>query len=206
MKTDESGDAAMNGPAQKDRTWLYVGVAFVAFWGLYLTFFLPKTGPEGLDVPRLRGTGKTLPADYGWTLQDLDGKPVPFADFAHKTVVLNLWATWCGPCREEMPSLVKLAENPRLKDVAFVAVTSERASESVKKVAREELRGLTVVRADGVPAVFATDAIPATFVIASDGSVVASEVGAARWDDPTVVDFLAALAKQAPPPPGPAHP
>ena len=191
----------MNDVVKKDRTWLYVGVAFVAFWGLYLTFFPPKTGPEGgLDVPRLRGTGKTLPADYGWTLHDLDGKPVAFADFARRPIVLNLWATWCGPCREEMPSLVKLAENPRLKDVAFVAVTSERASESVRKVAREELRGLTVLRADALPEVFATEAIPATFVIAPDGSVVASEVGAARWDDPTVVDFLAALARQAPPP------
>lgn len=188
-------------PPKTGRTWLYVGLAFVAFWGIYLTFFLPKTGDGGLGAPNLQGTGKTLPADYGWALHDLDGKPVSFGEFARKPVVLNLWATWCGPCRMEMPGLVRLAENPRLKGVAFVAVTAEAASDSVRSVACDELRGLTALRAENVPEVFASDAIPATFVIAPDGKVVASEIGAARWDDPSVVDFLERLAKQAPPPP-----
>jgi thiol-disulfide isomerase/thioredoxin len=188
----------MNESPKKDRTWLYVGLAFVAFWAIYLTFFNKGTGPEGLGsgAPRLEGTGKTLPADYGWTLQDLDGKPVSFGEFAGKPVLLNLWATWCGPCRGEMPSLVKLAENPQLKGVAFVAVTNEPANENVRKVAREELRGLTVLRANGLPEVFATDAIPATFLIAPDGQVAASEIGSARWDDPSVVEFLEQLARQ----------
>jgi thiol-disulfide isomerase/thioredoxin len=189
-------------PPKKDRTWLYVGLAFVLAWGLILTFFLPRTAPEGLGTPRLEGTGKTLPADYGWTLQDLDGKPVTFGEFAHKPVVLNLWATWCGPCRMEMPGLVRLAEDPKLKGVAFVAVTTEPANETVRGVARDELRGWIVLRAepDHMPEVFASDAIPATFVIAPDGKVVASEIGSARWDDPSVVDFLEKLAKQAPAP------
>jgi thiol-disulfide isomerase/thioredoxin len=187
-------------PPKKDRTWLYVGLAFLAFWGVYLTFFTPKTGTDTLGIPHLEGTGKTQRADYDWTLHDLDGKPVSFGEFAHKPVVLNLWATWCGPCRMEMPGLVRLAENPRLKGVAFVAVTAEPANDSVRKVAKEELGGLTVLRADDVPAVFASDAIPATYVIAPDGKVVASEIGSARWDDPSVVDFLEKLEKQAPAP------
>jgi thiol-disulfide isomerase/thioredoxin len=188
----------MTGPAARDRTWLYVGLAFFVFWGVYLAFFAKKTGPEnGLAAPSLQGGAKTLPADYGWTLQDLDGKPVVFSEFARKPVVLNLWATWCGPCREEMPGLVKLAEDPRLKGVAFVAVTTEAASESVRRVAREELRGWTVLRATSMPDVFGTDAIPATFVIAPDGGVVASEIGAAKWDDPSVVEFLEMLLRKA---------
>jgi thiol-disulfide isomerase/thioredoxin len=190
----------MDESPKKDRTWLYVGLAFAAFWAAYLMFFAPKTGPDSLGIPRLEGTGTTLPADYGWKLQDLDGKPVSFGEFAHRPVVLNLWATWCGPCRGEMPGLVRLAENPRLKGAAFVAVTAEPASDNVRKVARDELKGWTVLRADGMPEVFASDAIPATFVVAPDGKVVASEIGSARWDDSTVVDFLEKLAKQAPAP------
>jgi thiol-disulfide isomerase/thioredoxin len=187
-------------PPKKDRTWLYVGLAFAIFWGVYLAFFARRTGTETLGIPRLEGTGKTLPADYGWTLKDLDGKPVSFGDFAHKPVVLNLWATWCGPCRMEMPGLVRLAENPRLKGVAFVAVTAEPATDDVRKVAGEELKGWTVLRADDVPEVFASDVIPATFVIAPNGVVVATEIGSARWDDPSVVDYLEKLAKPVPAP------
>ena len=187
-------------PPRKDRTWLYVGLLFIAFWAVYLTFFVrPEGDTTGLLVPRLEASGKTLPADYGWALEDLDGKPVPFGDFANKSVVLNLWATWCGPCRAEMPGLVRLAENPQLKDVAFIAVTTEAASDSVRKVGQDELRGWRVLRSDPgkVPEVFATDVIPATFVIAPGGAVVVSELGMARWDDPSVVEYLEKLAKPA---------
>jgi thiol-disulfide isomerase/thioredoxin len=192
----------MDTPPRKDRTWLYVGGLFLAFWAVYLTFFLPKTAPEGLPVPRLEASAETLPADYGWALEDLDGKPVPFGDFANKLVVLNLWASWCGPCRGEMPGLVRLAENPQLKHVAFVAVTTEAASDIVRKVGQDELRGWRVLRSDPgkLPEVFDTDVIPATFVIAPGGGVVASEIGSARWDDPSVVEFLEKLAKPAPAP------
>ena len=62
------------------------------------------------------------------------------------------------------------------------------------------MHGLTVLRADRVPDVFTTDGIPATFVIATDGKIVASEAGPAQWDDPTVVDFLEKLLKQSTPP------
>ena len=111
--------------------------------------------------------------------------------------MLNLWATWCPPCRAEMPSLVALARDPRTKGAAFVCVTNEPASDRVIDFASEHMKGLTVLRASAVPAVFATEGIPATFVIAADGAVVASEVGAARWDDPSVVDFLERLLKKA---------
>jgi thiol-disulfide isomerase/thioredoxin len=175
----------------KDRTWLYVGLAFVVFWGIYLIFFNSKIA--------LEGTGLALPADFSWKLEDLDGKPVALAEYRGRPIVLNIWATWCGPCRSEMPSLVKLASEPRLKGVVFLAVTNEPPTEAVKKYARESMQGLTVLRADQVPEVFTTEGIPATFVIAPDGKVVASHVGSRNWDDPSVVDLLEALVKKAEP-------
>ena len=53
-----------------------------------------------------------------------------------------------------------------------------------------------MLHAGGIPDVFATDGIPATFVLAADGGVVASEIGAARWDDPSVVEFLETLLRR----------
>ena len=185
---------------KSDRTWLYIGLAFAGLWAVYLAFFNPRSRDESIPAPSLADVGIPLPADYAWPLEDLDGNPVSFETFRGKPVVLNLWATWCGPCRAEMPSLVRLAANPRLKAVAFVCVTGEPASASVKRFAQTEMAGLTVFRADGVPRVFETQGIPATFIIGADGKIKASEVGSARWDDPTVVAFLEKLIASSPAP------
>ena len=191
----------MTQPLKKDRTWLYVGLTFMAFWAAYLLFLNPRAGFDGLAAPQLTGSGRPLPADYSWKVEDLNGKPVALGDYRGRPIVLNLWATWCGPCRQEMPSLVSLAAMPSLKGVAFLCVTNEKPSATVKSYAQANMQGLTVLYGNGLPEVFATDGIPATFVIAPDGSVASSEIGAARWDDPTVVEFLEALLKKAAPPP-----
>lgn len=174
----------MNETPKKDRTWLYVGVAFAAFWAAYLIFFNPR------NAVHLEGTGLTLPADYGWKLEDLEGKPVTLGDYRGRVILLNVFATWCGPCLGEMPSLVSLAKNPKLKGVAFLCVTNETSDRSIEKYAHSNMQGLTVLRSEALPAVFTTEGIPATFIIAPDGAVVASVVGAANWNDPAVVDFV----------------
>jgi thiol-disulfide isomerase/thioredoxin len=192
----------MDDKPRKDRTWLYVGLAFAGFWACILAFINPLGVPEGGPVLATPSPDLTKSTDTGWVLQDLDGKPVSFDSFRGRPIVLNFWATWCGPCRNEMPTLVRLAADPRLKGVVFLGVTGETASDLVKAYAKSNMQGLTVLHADNVPAKFATPAIPATFLIGADGKIAASETGAARWDDPSVVTFLEKLLKQA----GPARP
>src|SRR4051794_18955906 len=127
----------MMGPAEplptrpkSDRTWLYVGGAFVLFWAVFLVFF-NEGGPGGIARPDLSPPQLSAPVDFDWSLSTLDGKPVSFSAYRGRPVVLTIWATWCGPCRMEMPSLVALAANPKLKGVEFVAVTGEPASPNV---------------------------------------------------------------------------
>lgn len=176
---------------------LAVVVAAVAAWGLYLTFAGPR-GPVG-DLPRPSladpGLGR---AANGWTLEDLEGKGVNLDDYRGRPIFLNIWATWCPPCRMELPAIEKLASNPRLKDVAFLAVSDEDTQTLTRFVSEKKLR-VPVLRAKGPPPeVFQTDGIPATFLIARDGRIASAEVGAAQWDHPDVVDFLARLATSDP--------
>src|SRR4051812_10526837 len=96
------------------RTWWLVGLTAVSAWCLYLFLFGPKAP---LNVPSLEGTGLSRPADYSWTLLDLEGRPVEFSRYRGKTVFLNIWATWCPPCVAELPAIARLAGSPGLDQV-----------------------------------------------------------------------------------------
>jgi thiol-disulfide isomerase/thioredoxin len=141
------------------------------------------------------------PADYGWRLVDLEGRPVDLGRYRGRAVFLNIWATWCPPCVGEMPSIARLAADPRLKGVAFVCVATDDDPEDVRRFVRARALPMTIVRPAGpAPPVFATDAIPATFLIAPDGRIARSEVGGMEWDSPEVISLLERLAKSAPGP------
>jgi thiol-disulfide isomerase/thioredoxin len=160
---------------------LIVGGLILA-WCAYLYFLGPGT--------------PTTQADYGLKLKDLDGKPIDFAQYRGRVVFLNFWATWCPPCRAEMPSIARLAADPRVKDVVFLLASTEDDPEGIRSYAKQAGLSLPFAIADGPPpGVFATDGIPATFVIARDGRIAISEVGSAEWDAPGVVAKLETLTK-----------
>ena len=178
------------GRPKPDRTWLYITAGFVVFWILYLVFFGPRRRAA------LDNSGMSQPAAYNWSLLDLDDQPVPFSRFQGKAVFLNIWATWCGPCVGEMPSIAQLARDPRLqgKNIEFVCVSTDDSSEVVRRFLQGRNWTMTFLRAEQLPPVFQSDGIPITFVIAADGRIVASELGAVNWHEPRIVSFLEKLA------------
>lgn len=146
------------------------------------------------DLP----TGTPLPvygmADQGWTLHTLDGAPATLGEFRNKVVVLNFWATWCGPCVAELPSLERLHGIVANEPVAIVLVSDEDAP-TIRTFLTKKAMGLTSYRSDDpTPTLFASDGIPTTFIVAPNGHVVVRHVGMARWDAPEVVTFLRSLA------------
>jgi thiol-disulfide isomerase/thioredoxin len=181
--------------AKPSRIWWYVAIGGTLFWAICLNIGLP--GPRKL----LENSGSSTPVNYDWSLVDLNDKPVLFSRFKDKTIFLNFWATWCGPCLREMPSIEKLARNPRLqgKNIEFVCVSVDRSTEVVRQYVADKNSPMTILRTADVPPVFQTEGIPATFVIAPDGRIAGSEVGAVDWNEPHVVEFLEKLAAHAPP-------
>ncbi len=176
------------------RIWLAIGLAATVAWGIFLATAGPRPGSG--SAPSLEPPIPPIRADFAWNLLDVDGKPVEFAKFRGRPILLNLWATWCGPCLQEMPSIAALAENPRLKAKGFavVCVSVDESAATLRRFVEGKPWKMTILRATSLPPAFLTDGIPATFLIAPDGRVAAAQVGAARWDDPSVVDFLEKLA------------
>lgn len=126
---------------------------------------------------------------------DADGKPVSFADFKGKVTVVNLWATWCAPCKLEMPTLAALADRYKDRDdfaVVVISVDTERA----EKAARDFISGLPPLAyyADPkfqLPFEFAgKGAMPQTILLDRQGQVVAIMVGEADWNGPQAVALI----------------
>ena len=141
-------------------------------------------------------------ADYSWPVSDLNGKSVNLADFKGQVVFLNIWATWCPPCVGEMPSIDRLAANPALqgKPITVMAISVGEDLATVQSfVEHRGLKSVKVLTTSAPPPnVFATDGIPATFLIAPDGKIVKSHIGGRDWDGPEVVSALEELAATAP--------
>jgi thiol-disulfide isomerase/thioredoxin len=143
----------------------------------------PQEGPQFKEVVLGR-----LPED--WAVTDLDGKELTMRQLRGKVVFLNQWATWCGPCVHEMPSIQALYESLRGQDIAFVILSNEQP-DTVKSFVKKRGWSLPVyVVAEGVPPVLQTRLIPVTFVINRRGEVIFRQEGSMDWNTDTVRAFL----------------
>jgi thiol-disulfide isomerase/thioredoxin len=115
-------------------------------------------------------------------LQTLDGESLKLSDFADKVVVLNIWATWCGPCRLEMPELVKISNEYGSRGLVVLGLATsynERNDQAhVKEYVRTQNVPYKIIWDDGtlaaplVQMVNAQSVIPQSFVISRDGRIV----------------------------------
>ena len=137
-------------------------------------------------------TGQAFPPV---TMLGIDGKKVPLAAYRGKLVVLNVWATWCPPCRKELPSLQRLSTS--LDEGRFVIVGLSLDQDNV--AVREYLHDKGVTYANfmdrdmGIAKnVLGMQAYPDTFLIAPDGTLLGRVVGAIDWDNPRMMQALEA--------------
>lgn len=120
----------------------------------------------------------TIPSEVDFpapelTLIDLDGNPVSLADYRGQVVLVNLWATWCPPCREEMPTLLAFYEKYKSKGFVLVAVDQGETAEQVIPFVKEF--GLTfpvwLDEENIAGREFATISLPSSYVVDRNGQV-----------------------------------
>src|SRR5262245_15861143 len=130
---------------------------------------------------------KNPDAAPAFQLNDLDGKPVSLAEARGKVVLLNFWATWCGPCRAEIPDLVDLQKRYADKLEIMALATQEDDSDQVRRFVQHSGINYRVAMAsdDVVRDYGGIAALPTSFVIDAQGRVVQKHIG---LNDPTLYE------------------
>jgi thiol-disulfide isomerase/thioredoxin len=122
------------------------------------------------------------PAKLDFTLKDLDGKEVSLTSFKGKVILLNFWATWCGPCKAEIPGFVEL-QNIYKNDFVVVGYSVDDTAEQARTFANEFKMNYPILLGEGREDV--QDAfgpiwgIPASFIISREGKVCKKHLGIA---------------------------
>lgn len=126
-------------------------------------------------------------------LQTIEGASFKLADLNGKVVVVNLWATWCGPCRIETPELVKVSEDYKSKGVEVVGLTTKPNDPDIEKVkdfVKEQNVPYKTIYEDGslayslVQLVHGRGAIPQSWVISRDGRILKHFIGFSPIETP----------------------
>jgi thiol-disulfide isomerase/thioredoxin len=109
----------------------------------------------------------------------LEGKPVTLADFHGKVILLNFWATWCGPCRAEIPDLVELQNKYKDRLQILGLIVDDDDQEAIKKFARESgINYPVAIASDGIRIHYGgIAALPTSFLLDSEGRVVQKHEG-----------------------------
>jgi thiol-disulfide isomerase/thioredoxin len=122
------------------------------------------------------------PAKLDFTIKDLDGKDVSLTSFKGKVILLNFWATWCGPCKAEIPGFVDL-QNTYKNDLVVVGYSVDDKPEQARAFANEFKMNYPILLGDGREDVQDSFGpiwgIPASFIISRDGKVCKKHLGIA---------------------------
>ncbi|NQU17047.1 MAG: TlpA family protein disulfide reductase [Candidatus Saganbacteria bacterium] len=132
-----------------------------------------------------------------FTLTDLEGNSVALSSFKGKVVFLNFWATWCPPCRAEMPSMQKLNDLMKEKDFVILAVdVGERKAGVSSFVLKNKYTFKVLLDSDHeVSTDYKVAGIPTTLILNKEGKIVLREVGSRNWATADIIAKIEELLK-----------
>lgn len=132
------------------------------------------------------------------SLPDLDGNIISLADYRGKVVLLNIWATWCPPCVEEMPSMEKLHQELKGDNFAIVAVSIDvsGAKAVTRFMEKHKLSFTALTDPEGtIKSLYQTTGVPESFVVDQRGVIVEKIIGPRDWAAPGIIDYFRSLTQ-----------
>jgi cytochrome c biogenesis protein CcmG/thiol:disulfide interchange protein DsbE len=136
-----------------------------------------------------------VPGDWApdFTITADNGQTVTIPHFQGKLLVLNFWASWCGPCIEETPSLSQFAQQYAPKNVVVLGVSVDKSAQAYRNFLQKYHPAFLTVRDDKLHANFGTYMYPETYLIGADGKVIQKFAEPVNWSDPRITQFVDSL-------------
>ena len=154
--------------------------------------------PPALAALKADPAPKPAPAA---TFMDAQGHAQPLSAFKGRVVILNLWATWCAPCVEELPAVAKLAAalGPGKVTVVAVNASHDDAAKVADFLKAHGAANLAVYRDPDLSLLtaFGSQGLPFSVVIDGKGREIARASGPMKWDDPAAIAYFKSLASRA---------
>jgi thiol-disulfide isomerase/thioredoxin len=173
--------------------WIIAGAAALALGLLTIPVLrsggrerlAPSSSSSGTAANAAEG-GQTCDAEAGkgrldFVVNDMHKAPLKLADYKGKVVLLNFWATWCGPCKEEIPSFVELYDRYKEKGLVIVGVSIDDEPETLRSFAQEwHMRyPIVMLQPDVEDSYGPFYGIPTSYLLARDGSICTKHIGPA---------------------------
>ncbi|MBV8055041.1 MAG: TlpA family protein disulfide reductase [Deltaproteobacteria bacterium] len=178
---------------------LLVAVGLICFVDLSTRRTLGSARTEPAAVPLSEsGTVAAGKLAANFKLKDLKGNEISLTSLRGKVVFLNVWATWCAPCREEMPSIETLYNDFKAdKNFVVLAISQDTDDTLVSPFVKQNHLQFTVLLdpRNEVGEHYDVNGIPETFIIGRDGRIVAHHVGPYDWSNADIREALQELIK-----------
>jgi peroxiredoxin len=161
--------------------------------------YLASQPPSPAMAPAASPMRKPFPVDF--TLPDVHGNSFHLSDFRGQVVLVNFWATWCHPCRAEMPSMEALYQSYQHKGLTVLAISSDRQGpEAVASFVRDNTLTFPVLLdpENIVGTHLQVRGIPTSYLLDKQGHITGMELGAKNWHSAKIRQLVEALLAEGP--------
>jgi len=137
----------------------------------------------------------TVPSFY---LKDLKGQEVHLQDYKDKLILVNFWASWCGPCNDEAPSLERMYKELHSKGLVVIGISIDRHVPEVKKFVKLYSITFPVLldTDESAASAYGITGVPETFILNHNYKLIKHVIGPLDWTSPDVMSYLTGLLKE----------
>jgi peroxiredoxin len=172
--------------------WVLAATAAVGVGLLAVPMMIGRSSSSAESKPELMAAHdgascQAQKANLEYTVKDMHGADVKLSDFKGKVILVNYWATWCGPCKVEIPEFIELYSKYKDKGLVILGVSADDDAETLRAYAAEMKMNYPVLvgrdHEDLLEAFGPLFGYPTSFVIGRDGSICAKHVGPATKEE-----------------------